>query len=192
MLPAMPPTPGGRRQRSLQVTAQAYNVLFLCTGNSARSVFGGCIVNRLGRGRFTGYSAGSHPKGAVHPLTLEILRRNNYVTDGLRSMDWAEFAAPRAPVMDFVFTVCDDAAAEVCPVWPGQPMTAHWGIPDPAAVEGDEVERMMAFRQALRALENRIEIFLSLPLASLDRLKLQRTLDEIGRTPVPEASPAHI
>jgi arsenate reductase len=185
-----PTTPGGRRQRSLQVTAQAYNVLFLCTGNSARSVFGECIVNRLGRGRFTGYSAGSHPKGVVHPLTLEILRRNNYVTDGLRSKDWAEFAAPGAPAMDFVFTVCDNAAAEVCPIWPGQPMTAHWGIPDPAAVEGDEVARMMAFRQALRALENRIEIFLSLPLASLDRLKLQRALDEIGRTPLSSASPA--
>ena len=172
------------------MTESAHNVLFLCTGNSARSVFGECIVNRLGRGRFTGYSAGSQPKDAVHRLTLEILLRNNYVTDGLRSKDWAEFAAPGAPVMDFVFTVCDNAAAEVCPVWPGQPVTAHWGIADPAAVEGDEVARVMAFRQALRAIENRIEIFLSLPLASLDRLKLQRALDEIGRTPLPEASPA--
>jgi arsenate reductase len=167
---------------------KTYNVLFLCTANSARSVFAEAIVNRLGRGRFAGYSAGSHPKGAVHPLTLEILRRNNYLTDGLRSKDWAEFAAPGAPVMDFVFTVCDRAAAEVCPVWPGQPMTAHWGISDPAAVEGDEVTRIMAFRQAFRALENRIEIFLNLPLASLDRLKLQRALDEIGRAPLPEAS----
>ncbi len=171
------------------MTDKAYNVLFLCTGNSARSVFGECIVNRLGRGRFAGYSAGSHPKGTVHPLTLEILRRNNFLTDGLRSKDWAEFAVSDAPVMDFVFTVCDNAAAEVCPVWPGQPMTAHWGIPDPAAVEGDEVNRIMAFRQAFRALENRIEIFLNLPLASLDRLKLQRALDEIGRTPLPEATP---
>ena len=159
-----------------------YNVLFLCTGNSARSIIGECLINRLGRGKFHGFSAGSHPKGEVHPLGIEVLRRNNFVTDGLRSKDWGEFAAPGAPRMDFVFTVCDNAAAEVCPVWPGQPMTAHWGIADPAAVEGDEVTRMMAFRQALRELEHRIDIFVNLPLASLDRLKLQDRLDAIGRS----------
>jgi len=159
-----------------------YNVLFLCTGNSARSIIGECLIERLGRGRFRGFSAGSHPKGEVHPLAIEVLRRNNFVTDNLRSKDWAEFAAPGAPPMDFVFTVCDNAAAEVCPVWPGQPMTAHWGIADPAAVEGDEVTRMMAFRQALRELEHRVDIFVNLPLASLDRLKLQDRLDAIGRS----------
>jgi len=164
------------------VSDPTYNVLFLCTGNSARSIIGECLINRLGRGRFHGFSAGSHPKGEVHPLAIEVLRRNNFVTDGLRSKDWGEFAAPGAPRMDFVFTVCDNAAAEVCPVWPGQPMTAHWGIADPAAVEGDEVTRMMAFRQALRELEHRIDIFVNLPLASLDRLKLQDRLDAIGRS----------
>lgn len=167
------------------MTESIYNVLFLCTGNTARSIFGERILDRLGQGRFKGFSAGSHPRGEVHPLTLEILRRNNYLTGDLRSKDWSEFAAPDAPVMDFVFTVCDQAAAEVCPVWPGQPMTAHWGVPDPAAVEGDEVRRMMAFRQAFAALQNRIQIFTSLPLASLDRLKLQHELDAIGRQPIP-------
>ena len=150
-----------------------FNVLFLCTGNSARSIFGERLIERWGQGRFKGFSAGSHPKGAVHPLALEILRRNNYLTDGLRSKDWAEFAEPGAPEMDFVFTVCDKAAAEVCPVWPGQPMTAHWGVPDPAAVEGDELTCLTAFRTAFRELENRIKIFVSLPFDSLDRLKLQ-------------------
>lgn len=164
-----------------------YNVLFLCTGNSARSIIGECLINRLGRGRFHGFSAGSHPKGEVHPLAIEVLRRNNFMTDGLRSKDWDEFAVPGAPRMDFVFTVCDNAAMEVCPVWPGQPMTAHWGIADPAAVEGDEVTRMMAFRQALRELEHRVDIFVNLPLASLDRLKLQDRLDAIGRS-VPVAA----
>lgn len=161
-----------------------YNVLFLCTGNSARSILAECLVTRLGQGRFRCYSAGSHPKGRVHPLALDVLRRNNYLTDGLRSKDWSEFAVPDSPQMDFVFTVCDHAAAEVCPVWPGQPMTAHWGVSDPAAVEGDNVARMMAFRQAFRELENRIKIFVSLPLASLDRIKLQQQLDAIGRTHV--------
>ncbi|TCT20586.1 arsenate reductase ArsC [Thiobaca trueperi] len=165
-----------------------YNVLFLCTGNSARSILGESLINRLGQGRFVGYSAGSHPAGAVNPLALEILRRNNYLTDGLRSKDWSEFATPDAPQMDFVFTVCDRAATEVCPVWPGQPMTAHWGVPDPAAVEGDEVTRMMAFRQVFRELQNRIQIFVSLPLGSLDRLKLQRQLDEIGRSRADESA----
>jgi arsenate reductase len=159
-----------------------YNVLFLCTGNSARSIFGERLIERWGARRFRGFSAGSHPKGAVHPMALEILRRNNYLVDDLRSKDWAEFAAPGAPAMDFVFTVCDKAAAEQCPAWPGQPMTAHWGVADPAAVEGDEIERMMAFRIAFRELENRIKIFVSLPFASLDSLMLQKRLDEIGRT----------
>ena len=161
---------------------ERFNVLFLCTGNSARSILGERLIERLGQGRFRGFSAGSHPKGEVHPLALELLRRNNHSTDGLRSKDWEEFARPGAPRMDFVFTVCDNAANEVCPVWPGQPMTAHWGVADPAAVEGDEITRMNAFRTALRELENRIKIFVSLPLSSLDRLKLQQRLDEIGRT----------
>lgn len=164
-----------------------YNVLFICTGNSARSIMAERIIERWGAGRFRGFSAGSHPKGEVHPLALEILRRNNYSIEGLRSKDWSEFARPDAPVMDFVFTVCDKAAGEVCPVWPGQPMTAHWGVADPAAVEGDEVTRLMAFRTAFRELENRIKIFVSLPLASIDRLKLQRELDRIGQTRAPAA-----
>lgn len=164
------------------MTDKIYNVLFLCTGNSARSIFGEKLIERWGRGRFQGFSAGSHPKGEIHPLTLEILRRNNYPTDGLRSKDWDEFSAADAPSMDFVFTVCDQAAAETCPIWPGQPMTAHWGVPDPARVEGDEVARTMAFRSALRELENRIKIFVDLPIASLDRLKLQERLDKIGKT----------
>ena len=165
-----------------------YNVLFLCTGNSARSIFGECLLNRFGRGRFHGYSAGSHPKDVVHPLALEVLKRNNYLTDELRSKDWAEFATPDSPRMDFVFTVCDRAAAEVCPVWPGQPMTAHWGIADPAAVEGDEMARMMAFRRAFRELQNRVAIFVNLPFESLDKLKLQEKLDEIGRLPPSDAA----
>jgi protein-tyrosine-phosphatase/DNA-binding transcriptional ArsR family regulator len=166
------------------MTEPVYNVLFLCTGNSARSIIGECLINRLGRGTFRGFSAGSHPKGEVHPLAIEVLRRNNYLTEGLRSKDWTEFSGTGAPVMDFVFTVCDNAAAEVCPVWPGQPMTAHWGIADPAAAEGDQVAQMMAFRQSFRELEHRVEIFVSLPLASLDRLKLQQKLDDIGRSKV--------
>lgn len=160
---------------------RVYNVLILCTGNSARSIIGECVVERLGKGRFRGFSAGSKPKGKVHPLAIEILRRNNYRIDGLRSKDWTEFAGPDAPRMDFVFTVCDNAAAEECPVWPGQPMTAHWGLPDPAAVEGDEVDRMMAFRQALLSLENRVSVFVSLPIETLDRLKLKAALEEIGQ-----------
>ncbi|MBN2887507.1 MAG: arsenate reductase ArsC [Chromatiaceae bacterium] len=161
------------------------NVLFLCTGNSARSILAESILQRWGAGRFHAYSAGSHPKGEVHPLAIEVLRRNNYLTDGLRSKNWSEFAQPGAPVMDFVFTVCDQAAKETCPVWPGQPMTAHWGMPDPAAVEGDEVARIMAFRTAFRELENRIKIFTALPLDSIDRLKLQRDLDRIGTAHAP-------
>lgn len=170
------------------MTAPSYNVLFLCTGNSARSILAERVLERWGRGRFRGFSAGSHPKGSVHPLALEILRRNNYAADGLRSKDWAEFAQPDAPVMDFVFTVCDRAAGEVCPVWPGQPMTAHWGIDDPAAVEGDDLTRLTAFRTAFRELDNRIKIFVALPIDSLDRLKLQRELDRIGGLTTLEAA----
>jgi arsenate reductase len=160
---------------------KVYNVLFLCTGNSARSIFGECLINRLGRGRFQGFSAGSHPKGEVHPMALYELQHNNYATDGLRSKDWDEFGTPDAPHMDFVFTVCDKAAAEVCPVWPGQPMTAHWGVEDPVAVEGDELAQRTAFATAFRELHNRISIFVSLPLDSLDKLRLQEKLDEIGQ-----------
>ncbi|CAN5919840.1 arsenate reductase ArsC [soil metagenome] len=159
---------------------RVYNVLFLCTGNSARSLLGEAIVDKLGQGRFRGFSAGSQPKGSPHPYTLALLAGLGLPTQHLRSKSWDEFAAPGAPRMDFVFTVCDDAAGEACPAWPGQPMTAHWGMADPAAVEGPEIERRAAFRQAYRALESRIELFLSLPLARLDRLSLQAKLKAIG------------
>lgn len=159
-----------------------YNVLFLCTGNSARSVLAEAVMNHLGQGRFRAFSAGSFPTGQVHPLTLKLLELQGLPTEGLRSKCWDEFAAPDAPPLDFVFTVCDKAANEVCPIWPGQPMSAHWGVEDPAAVEGDEVQKMLAFRKALRELENRIKIFMSLPIPSLDRIKLQSRLNEIGQT----------
>jgi arsenate reductase (thioredoxin) len=160
---------------------RVYNVLFLCTGNSARSILAEAIMNYRSKGRFKAFSAGSHPKGAVHPLALALLDRMNIPTEGLRSKDWDEFAKPGSPQLDFVFTVCDNAAKEVCPVWPGQPMTAHWGQPDPAAVEGSELERTNAFRDAFRSLERRIALFTSLPFASLDRLALGNKLREIGR-----------
>ncbi len=159
-----------------------YNVLFLCTGNSARSIFAESLINRLGRGRFRGYSAGSHPAGEVNPLAIEELKSNNFVTTDLRSKDWSEFAAADAPEMDFVFTVCDKAGAETCPAWPGQPMTAHWGIADPAAVEGNVMTKKAAFAKAFSELENRISIFVSLPFESLDKLHLQKHLDQIGQT----------
>ncbi len=158
-----------------------YNVLFLCTRNAARSLFAEAILNRLGRGRFRAFSAGSHPKGEVHPLALDLLHRLNFSTAGLRSKDWEEFSGASTPSMDFVFTVCDRAAAEVCPVWPGQPMTAHWGVADPSEAHGDDLERVQAFRTAFKELENRIAIFVNLPFASLDHLKLQQRLHEIGR-----------
>jgi arsenate reductase len=157
-----------------------FNVLFLCTGNSARSILAEQLVNHWGGGHFRGYSAGSHPKGAVHPIALALLEHMKMPTVGLRSKGWDEFAAPGAPRLDFVFTVCDNAAGEVCPVWPGQPMTAHWGVEDPAAATGAEAEVWLAFRTAFRELENRIKIFTSLPIRSLDRLKLQERLDAIG------------
>ncbi|HHZ07273.1 MAG TPA: arsenate reductase ArsC [Rhizobiales bacterium] len=160
---------------------KVFNVLFLCTGNSARSILAEAILNRVGAGRFRAYSAGSHPKGEVHPFALQLLKQLNHDTSFARSKSWDEFAAPGAPEMNFVFTVCDNAAAEACPVWPGQPMTAHWGVPDPAAVEGTDAEKHLAFADAYRMLNNRISIFVSLPISSLDRLALQKRLDEIGR-----------
>jgi protein-tyrosine-phosphatase len=158
-----------------------YNVLFLCTGNSARSLMAEAIVNRVGMGRFKGFSAGSQPKGEVHPMALQLLRKLNHDTSGLRSKSWDEFAKPGAPALDFVFTVCDNAAAEGCPVWPGQPMTAHWGMPDPAAAEGTEAQRALVFAEVYRMLDRRIGIFVNLPIRALDGLTLQRQLDEIGR-----------
>ena len=163
------------------MTDQVLNVLFLCTGNSARSIFAEAIINRLGSGRFVGYSAGSHPKGQVHPMAVYELGQNGYSATGLRSKDWNEFAEEAAPRMDFVFTVCDQAAAEVCPVWPGQPVTAHWGVADPAAAEGNDLTRQAAFATAFRELQNRVSIFINLPLDSLDKLRLQEKLDEIGQ-----------
>jgi arsenate reductase len=159
-----------------------FNVLFLCTGNSARSILSEALLNKRGQGQFRAFSAGSHPTGRVNPYALELLRKMGYATDGLRSKNWDEFAAPGAPPLDFVFTVCDNAAGEVCPVWPGQPITAHWGIPDPAAVEGTDEQKRRAFDDAFRILERRISLFLSLPLRSLEQLVLQERLSEIGRS----------
>lgn len=166
---------------------QEFRVLFLCTGNSARSILAEVLLNSIGRGRFRAYSAGSHPVGRVNPLALELIAKNRLPTEGLRSKDWSEFAEQGAPELDFVFTVCDRAASEVCPVWPGQPMSAHWGIGDPAAVEGSDEERRRAFFRAFNELQNRLLIFVSLPLEKLDRLSLQRRLDEIGRSDAGEA-----
>ena len=169
---------------------RVYNILFLCTGNSARSVLGEAIVNHLGEGRFKAFSAGSQPKGAVHPYTLDLLSGLRLPTDCLFSKSWDLYAVAGAPQMDFIFTVCDSAAGEACPAWPGQPMTAHWGIPDPAAVEGSEIEKRTAFRQAYAALENRIKLFLSLPIASLDKMTLQNRLNVIGRQTPQSAAPS--
>ena len=164
------------------MTDKPYDVLFLCTGNSARSILAEAILNREGRGQFKAYSAGSQPKGEVNPLALDTLEEMGFLTDGYRSKDWQEFAAEGAPELNFVFTVCDNAAGEVCPVWPGQPMTAHWGIEDPAAVEGDEEVRRRAFRGAFYSLQRRIGLFLALPLESIDELSLKRRLGDIGKT----------
>ena len=160
-----------------------FNVLFLCTGNSARSIMAEVILNHLGKERFHAFSAGSFPRRSVHPLAIETLRRSHLPTDGLRSKSWDEFAQPGAPQLDFVFTVCDRAAQEICPVWPGQPMTAHWGIEDPALVDGTTEQQQRAFSLAFRALDARLRLFTSLPIESLDSLTLQRQLDSIGRIP---------
>jgi protein-tyrosine-phosphatase len=158
-----------------------YNVLFLCTGNSARSIMAEAILNKLGSGNFQAYSAGSQPKGRVHPEALRLLRSLGYDTSGFRSKSWSEFADPGAPLLDFVFTVCDNAAGEACPIWPGQPMTAHWGSPDLAEAKGNPTEVALAFKDTYRMLNQRIGIFISLPLRSLDQLSLQKKLREIGR-----------
>ena len=183
------------------MAVKIYNVLFLCTGNSARSIMAECLLNRLGKPKFRAYSAGSHPKGEVHPYALKLLKRNSFMTDSLRSKSWLEFADPLAPSLDFVFTVCDQASKEICPVWPGLPMTAHWGVLDPIAVEGSEAEKRLAFAHAYRTLENRIGLFVKLPIDSLDRLALQTKLDEIGeasaalgsqRKELPEIAPPRV
>lgn len=167
-----------------------YNVLFLCTGNSARSILAEAALNRAGQGRFRAFSAGSQPKGEVHPYTLDLLRKLNFDVSDLRSKSWLEFAQPGAPKLDFVFTVCDNAANETCPVWPGQPMTAHWGVPDPAAATGTEAEIRFAFADALRMLSNRINIFVNLPIDKLDHMSLQKKLKEIGASKDSQEPPA--
>jgi arsenate reductase len=182
-----------RNERREAVPDQMYNVLFLCTGNSARSILAESILRKDGAGRFQSFSAGSTPKGAVHPLALRTLESMDYPADGMRSKSWLAFAAPDAPVMDFVFTVCDNAAGEACPIWPGQPMTAHWGIEDPASAEGTDLEKQAQFVTAFRYLKNRIDTFVSLPLRSIDKLSLGTKLREIGRSegatrPTPKAS----
>lgn len=158
-----------------------YNVLFICTGNSARSIMAEVMLNHLGRGRFRAFSAGTHPRGAVHPMTLDVLTERNYAVDGLRSKSWTEFTAPNGPRMDFIFTVCNQAAGETCPAWPGQPITAHWDFADPAAVVGDQETRRKAFVNAQYQIVTRIRLFLSLPLDKLDRLSLQSQLRELGQ-----------
>lgn len=162
--------------------SKRYKVLFICTGNSARSVIAEGLLNAIGQERFIAYSAGSHPKGAVHPFALRELRQLGIPTDGFRSKGWEEFAQPGAPVMDFVFTVCDQAAGEVCPVWPGQPMTAHWGMPDPAAVQGTDAAKAQAFHDTTVTMKRRLELMMALPLSTLDRLAIQRQVQEIGKT----------
>jgi arsenate reductase len=167
------------------MSQRQYHVLFLCTGNSARSILAESLLQHWSRGRFVAHSAGSQPKGSVHPYSLDLLRSLKLPSEGFRSKSWDEFAQAGAPHLDFVFTVCDSAANEACPIWPGQPMTAHWGVPDPAAATGSEIERRQAFREALRQLENRIKIFTALPLATIDRMSLKKRLDEIGKVTLP-------
>jgi arsenate reductase len=166
------------------MTQKTFNVLFLCTGNSARSIIAEAVLNHLGKERFRAYSAGSFPKGDVHPMSLALLKSTGLPTAGLRSKSWDEFAKPDAPKMDFIVTVCDQAAGEVCPIWPGKPVTAHWGLPDPAAVEGSEGVRREAFRIVLNAMQHRIKLFISLPVETLDRMALKGKVDEIGQTHV--------
>jgi arsenate reductase len=165
------------------MNSRTYNVLFLCTGNSARSILAESIMNHWGKGQFKGLSAGSDPKGEVNPLAIDLLKQLDFPIGGPRSKSWDEFATAGGPHLDFVITVCDNAAREVCPYWPGQPMTAHWGIPDPASVEDTEMEKKLAFRQAFKSMETRIKLFLSLPIASIDKMRLQERMDAIGKTP---------
>jgi arsenate reductase len=165
----------------MTVGRRSYNVLFLCTGNSARSILAEVLIEHWGKGRFNGYSAGSFPKGIVHPLAIEELDRHHLPASGLSSKSWDEFARPGAPVMDFVFTVCDQAAGELCPVWPGNPVTAHWGVPDPAALQGRDADQRRAFHEAYVVLENRIKLFVAPPIEKLDRLAIKQKADEIGR-----------
>jgi arsenate reductase len=162
-------------------TTRPYNVLFLCTGNSARSILAESLLNHWGKGKFRAFSAGSFPKGQVHTMAIELLKRVNLPTEGFRSKSWDEFASPGAPPFDFILTVCDNAAGEVCPIWPGKPMTAHWGIADPAAAEGSDADKAFAFRQALKELETRIKVFINLPIDSLDRMTLKAKLGDIGK-----------
>jgi len=164
------------------VSDRPHNVLFLCTGNSARSILAESIMNKLGKGQFRGFSAGSHPNGKLNPLALDLLKSLDFPTEGLRSKSWDEFAGPGGTHFDFVITVCDNAAGEACPVWPGMPITAHWGIPDPAAVEGAEIEKRAAFTQAYKAMDRRIRLFLSLPIASIDQMRIKERMDAIGNT----------
>jgi arsenate reductase len=164
-----------------RMAGKVYNILFLCTGNSARSILAESLLNHWGRGKFRGFSAGSFPKGQVHPMAMELLERMNLPTEDLRSKSWDEFAMPGSPQLDFIVTVCDNAAGEVCPVWPGKPMTAHWGIADPAAADGTDADKALAFRKALKELEGRIKLLIDLPIASLDRMKLQESLRAIGK-----------
>ena len=186
MLPAGPAESGearGEGSVSKMSAERTYNVLFLCTGNSARSILAESLLAHWGKDRFHAFSAGSFPKGQVHPRALDLLRRMNLPSEGFRSKSWDEFAAPDAPPLDFIFTVCDNAAGEVCPVWPGKPTTAHWGIADPAAVEGSDADKAFAFRKALKELETRIKLFTELPIASLDQMTLREKLREIGQQP---------
>ena len=163
------------------VLAKKFNVLFICTSNSGRSIIAEAILNSMAGAPFKAFSAGSHPKGSLNPFAVEVIRKNRMSIEGLRSKDWAEFSRPGSPSLDFVFTVCDQAAAEVCPLWPGQPMSAHWGLPDPVQATGNEIEQRLAFSEAYRMLRNRLTIFVSLPISSLDNLALQKNLDQIGR-----------
>lgn len=172
----------GLNSRHKFMSGKIYNVLFLCTHNSARSILAESYLNRVGKGRFFVYSAGSHPSGIINPMTIKILRRGGYAVDGLRSKSWNEFAVPGAPQMDFVITVCDSAAGEACPVWPGQPMTAHWGFEDPSQAKGTEEERHRVFQKVFRQITARIQLFLSLPMEQLDALSLQRRLEDIGKS----------
>ena len=171
------------------MSSRSYNVLFLCTGNSARSILAEALINLHVDSRFNGFSAGSLPKGQVHPLALQLLEQKNISTQGLRSKSWNEFATPGVPTMDFVFTVCDNAAVEVCPIWPGQPITAHWGVEDPAALEGTDKQKMEGFKKALRELENRIRLFVSLPIDKLEHTYIKQRVAEIGRKPTSDTTP---